>query len=103
MTSYFGSSRVLLVLLLTQAIAKCAQQKATLWVQLGHSDHVSSLTFSRTGKLLLSGSADKTARLWDVATGREVHRFEGQDYVQAVAFLPNENYLVTSTSNMVRV
>jgi WD40 repeat protein len=33
----------------------------------GHTGEVSSLTFSRDGKLLLSGSVDGTAVLWDVA------------------------------------
>ena len=29
------------------------------------------------GKRLLTGGDDKVLRLWDVNTGKEVHRFEG--------------------------
>ena len=37
----------------------------------GHKSLVSSVAYSPDGKLLLSGSSDKTARLWDVATGKQ--------------------------------
>jgi COMPASS component SWD3 len=38
----------------------------------GHTDWVNSVAFSPDGKLLASGSADGTIKLWDVATGQEV-------------------------------
>src|SRR5262249_27401977 len=37
---------------------------------LGHADWVSSVSLSRDGRLALSGSADRTLRLWEVATGQ---------------------------------
>jgi WD40 repeat protein len=37
----------------------------------GHDRAVLALAFSRDGSTLASGSADKTVRLWDVATGKE--------------------------------
>ena len=37
--------------------------------QGGHGGEIEELVFSRDGKLLASASADKTARLWDGATG----------------------------------
>lgn len=43
----------------------------------GHSNSVWSVAFSPDGTQLISTSEDGTARLWDVATAKEVRRFEG--------------------------
>ena len=42
-----------------------------------HSDMVNSVEFSRDGKLLVSGGADKFARVTDRETGKQLHAFEG--------------------------
>jgi WD40 repeat protein len=53
----------------------------------GHTAHVTSVTLSSDGKLALSGSKDKSVRLWDTATGKQLHRFpDHQETVQSVAF-----------------
>jgi WD40 repeat protein len=36
----------------------------------GHGNSVSSLDFSRDGRLLVSGSSDNTVRIWNVVTGQ---------------------------------
>jgi WD40 repeat protein len=46
--------------------AQEAKPRATLQ---GHTREVLSLAFSADGKILASGSADQSAKLWDVATG----------------------------------
>jgi len=38
----------------------------------GHTDNIKSLAFSPDGKIIVSGSADKSIKLWDVATGKEI-------------------------------
>ena len=43
----------------------------------GHTGIVTSVVFGRDGKLLLSGSHDKTVRIWDVASGRPIRTLEG--------------------------
>jgi serine/threonine protein kinase len=44
---------------------------------------VRSLAVTADGKYVVSGSDDKTVRLWDLATGQEVRRFTGhEDYGQ---------------------
>ena len=41
------------------------------------------------GKRVVSGSVDKTVRIWDADTGREVQKLEGHyDRVNSVAFSP---------------
>jgi hypothetical protein len=48
------------------------------------------------GKYVVSGSSDKTVRLWELATGQEVRRFTGHlDYVNSVAVTPDGKYVVS--------
>jgi len=42
----------------------------------GHTDKVRSVTFSSDGTLLVSGSEDKTVKLWDVQTGGVIKTFD---------------------------
>ncbi|HAQ61376.1 TPA: hypothetical protein DCR49_05160 [Candidatus Delongbacteria bacterium] len=48
-----------------------------LKIQFGHSDGITAIAFSPDGKFLISGSHDKTVRLWDVSTGKEIRTFYG--------------------------
>ena len=41
-----------------------------LMVLAGHTDSVQAVAFAPNGKLIVSGSADKTVRLWEVETGK---------------------------------
>jgi len=43
----------------------------------GHEDHITSIHLSADGTKLLSGSRDKTLRLWDVSSGRCIRTFKG--------------------------
>ena len=54
------------------------------------------LDFSPDGTLLASGAADKIARVFDVASGEQVHLFEGHThYVMGVAFRADGRVLAT--------
>jgi len=63
-----------------------------------HKDHVNLIVFSPDDRLLLSGSADKTARLWDIASGQLMRTFSGHTAgVISVAFMPDGKHIVTAS------
>ena len=63
----------------------------------GHTSQVRDAVFSRNGSLLASAGADKTVRLWDVATGAEVRAFIGHSAgVNGVAFSPDGSLLASA-------
>lgn len=80
-----------------QALPKAVAGGApVLTAQLGHSRAIGSLSLSRDGRLLVTGSDDRTARLWEVASGRELRRFVGQQSnVTATAISPDGKLVAT--------
>ena len=85
-----GSCLIATLVLLAAALAAdtSPRQAARLVVQTGHTDVVATVAFSPDGKLILTGSNDGSARLWEVRTGQEIRRLTGRgcQRVTAVAF-----------------
>lgn len=68
--------------------------------QVGHASYVVSVAFTSDGKRLVTGSTDKTARLWDVETGKEIRAFRGhEEDVTTVALSADGKYLVTGSGD----
>ncbi|WP_084763412.1 NACHT and WD repeat domain-containing protein, partial [[Scytonema hofmanni] UTEX B 1581] len=66
----------------------------------GHSELVISVAFSPDGKTLASGSADKTIKLWDVATGKISQTLTGHSkWVNSVAFSPDGKTLASGSAD----
>lgn len=70
---------------------------ASLHTLEGHSRGVSSVAFSRDGKLVASGSDDSTVRIWDVATGASLYTLY-TGLVHSLVFL-KDGKLVASRSS----
>ena len=60
---------------------------------------IGSLTFSKDGRLLVTGSTDTTARIWAAATGKLLHVLRQRGHVVAESFSPDGRELVTSSAD----
>ena len=66
----------------------------------GHTLQVFAVAFSPDGKLVLTGSVDRTARLWVVATDKPVATLTGHSgWVRAVAFSPDGKWVATGSED----
>src|SRR5437764_11093110 len=76
----------------TRLLAQEAKPRATLIER--HT--IYSLAFSPDGKMLASGSKDRTSKLWDVATGKKTVALLGHaGAVLSVAFSPDGKTLAS--------
>jgi WD40 repeat protein/tRNA A-37 threonylcarbamoyl transferase component Bud32 len=58
----------------------------------GHAAQVNSVALSADGRRALSGSADRTVRLWDAKTGEQLHSFKANGGIWSVALSPDGKY-----------
>jgi len=64
----------------------------------GHSEPVASVVLSSDGQFALSGSWDKTMRLWDLNTGATIRTFQGHTKdVFSVAFSGDNRQIVSGS------
>ena len=66
----------------------------------GHTLYVHSASFSPDGKRIVSASDDKTSRIWDAQTGRELQKLVGHtDEVNSASFSPDGKHIVSASSD----
>jgi WD40 repeat protein/serine/threonine protein kinase len=63
----------------------------------GHTGFVFAVAFSPgNGRYIASGGFDRTLRLWDRATGKEIRPFYGHEgFVRGLAFSPDDRWLIS--------
>ena len=66
----------------------------------GHTDSVTSVAFNHDGTKIVSGSEDKTIRVWNVDTGECILTLKGHtDYVKSVAFNHDGTKIVSGSDD----
>jgi WD40 repeat protein len=64
----------------------------------GHQEPVDSAVFSPDGKRVVTASWDRTARVWDAATGKQIALLSGhQGWVYSATFSPGGQRVVTAS------
>jgi WD40 repeat protein len=67
---------------------------------LSHPSQVNEVRYSPDGKTLATASDDKTVKLWDVVTGKELKTFNGhQKWVYSVSFSPDGKTLASGSDD----
>jgi WD40 repeat protein len=78
---FSGSALILIAVVkfccFSESVVAAEPKDPELILPLGHSRGVYSAALSEDGKLVLTGSSDHTAILWDVETGKPLQTFKG--------------------------
>ncbi len=79
----------IIFLVLIYPLFAYSQEKPEIFVQLGHTENVTSVAFTSDGAYLVSGSEDRTVKIWESATGKEIRTLHHEGIVTAIALSPD--------------
>jgi WD40 repeat protein/serine/threonine protein kinase/DNA-binding XRE family transcriptional regulator len=79
------------------ALAEAATLEFPIRIFTGHADWINDVAFSPDGKYILTGSNDKTARLWDIKTNQTITYTGHTAGVKNVTFSPDGQYVLTGS------
>lgn len=70
----------------------------------GHEQDIYSLDFARNGRIIASGSGDRSVRLWDLESNTQIRNLSIEDGVTTVAISPDNRFVAAgSLDKSVRV
>lgn len=70
----------------------------------GHEGAVLSVSYSPNGRNILTASDDRSVRMWDAKTGKEMHKIELTNEVYCVSYSTDgEYFLATSYDGIIHV
>jgi WD40 repeat protein len=64
---------------------------------LAHADKVATASFSPDGRRVVTTSEDKTARVWDVETGKPITALDGHTALASAVFSPDGARVITAS------
>ena len=69
-------------------------------IDKGHSDRITSIAISPDGKTIVSGSLDRTLKIWDMQSGECLNTLEGHsNRIASIAISPNGKTIVSGSED----
>jgi WD40 repeat protein len=75
-----------------------------IFVQMGHSDFATSVAWSPDGRYAVSLSGDKTIKIWETSTGREIRTLGRHEYnANSAVFSPDGRYILSGGAGDIKL
>ncbi|KIK41805.1 hypothetical protein CY34DRAFT_84739 [Suillus luteus UH-Slu-Lm8-n1] len=66
----------------------------------GHGGYIESMSYFPDGQRMISGSNDKTARQWDLKTGKEIEGAQGHgNWIQSMSYFPDGQRMISGSDD----
>jgi WD40 repeat protein len=92
------NNRFLICLILAFVASRLGGQNIQTVVQTGHYAAVTAVGYSADGKFIVTGSSDKTIKLWRSSDGKEIRSYGGNDYGITCVEINKQGTLILSVS-----
>ncbi|MBK6966515.1 MAG: caspase family protein [Bacteroidales bacterium] len=91
--------KTLILILLLFVIVPSKAQKMELIIPTGHGNDITGMSFSGSGQWLVSGSRDKSIKIWNLKTGSELKTLQGiNEEINCVRISPDGSKIISSSN-----